>query len=198
MGLLCIALSDRPIFQVQHTVLLFCSRQFFLCRAGAKTRCIYISRLLCLFSKHFLSFFAWQKMLSVLRNYTMTTWQGLIFWNNSCTSLSNVCRSQHLEAASNTTCANSNGQRTWSKLPPNNVFTGATVSLEVIWRTVLGEKTSPSAEYYARHVLGQWVPCSVSLITTSQKHIISILQITQFDCFRKYGQLLGKLWLSQV
>jgi len=65
--------------------------------------------------------------------------QGLIFWNNSCTSLAGVCASQHLEAASNTTCANSSG---------------ATVSLEVIWRAVLGEKTSPSAEYYARHVLG--------------------------------------------
>ena len=32
---------------------------------------------------------------------------------------------------------------------------GANVPLEVIWRTVFGEKTSPSAEYYARHVLGE-------------------------------------------
>ena len=158
----------EPIFQVQHTVLLFPSWQFFLCSAGVRTRCIYISRLLCLFSKHFLSFFAWQNMFSALKNYTMTTWQGLIFWNNSCPSLSNVCASQHLEASSNTTCANSSGQRSWSKLSPNNGFTGATVSLEVIWRSVLGEKTSPSAEYYARHVLGQWGPCSVFLITTSQ------------------------------
>ena len=147
---------EWSIFQVQHTVLLFPSWQLFLCSAGARTRCVYISRLLCLFSKHFLPFFACQKMFSALKNYTMTTWQGLIFWNNSCTSLADVCRSQHLEAPSNTTCASSNGQKTWSKLSPNNVFTGATVSLEVIWRTVLGEKTSPSAEYYARHVLGQW------------------------------------------
>ena len=154
MGLLCIALSDRPIFQVQHTVLLFCSRQFFLCRAGARTRCIYISRLL-IFETFSINL-CLSKNVQCLQNCTLTTWQGLIFWNNSCTSLSNVCASQHLEASSNTTCANSSGQRSWSKLSPNNGFTGATVSLEVIWRSVLGEKTSPSAEYYARHVLGQW------------------------------------------
>ena len=146
---------EWSIFQVQHTVLLFPSWQLFLCSAGAKTRCIYNSRFLPIFE--IFSIILWlSKMFSALKNYTMTTWQGLIFWNNSCTSLADVCTSQHLEAASNTTCANSHGQEDLIQIVPKNGFTGATVSLEVIWRNVLGEKTSPSAEYYARHVLGQW------------------------------------------
>ena len=154
MGLLCISLID--LSSRFNTPSCFSLPDSSSCVAQVPEQDVFIFRDFCLFSKQFLSFFGCQKIFSALKNYTMTTWQGLIFWNNSCTSLADVCRSQHLEAASNTSCANSHGQEDLIQIVPKNGFTGATVSLEVIWRNVLGEKTSPSAEYYARHVLGQW------------------------------------------
>ena len=37
--------------------------------------------------------------------------QGLAFWNNTCSTVADICSSQKMEASSNSTCTNSSGTR---------------------------------------------------------------------------------------
>ena len=63
----------------------------------------------------------------------------------------------------------------------HGLCSGSNVPLEVIWREVFGEKTSPSAEYYARHVLGE-----ASIYKTLYQETHSGLCICQYNTMQNY------------
>ena len=88
---------------------------------------------------------------------------------------------------------------------------GANVPLEEIWREVFGEKTSPSAEYYARHVLGG-LPSIISNLIFGNLNYIKLdiwnPQLYQIQCleFLSFSQpcilakpcmlLLQEIWVT--